>query len=492
MTFPLNISKKSRLLALALFFTITQLSQISAAETGVRWEKDLDMAKAQARSENKPLLLHFYGDSCPPCKLMERDVFPNARVVDTLNSEFVAVKIDTSRSPQLMSEYGVRMIPTDVFLAPTGEKLHERVGGAKVEQFVSEISQIAAKFQKPQQVQPTQLAQQPQPQSQPQPTGVVPGAYAQTNNQPQPAQMPATGFAGYAMSAPTAVPPSQDESEGFAVSGQSSQPQNPTVAARLQQIQVQQIQPVQSAGNSVPNPSPMNPPQGTMPQEYAQPMTAGQQQPYMNSAPAQSPMQETSMAQTIQPAPQAVVEPQMQQPMPSYAASAAPNMSVGSFENGIVRKQPTTGLGAGTSLGVIAAVSETPGAVQRPTVALDGYCPVSLAQAAQWVKGNADITTEYDGVLFRFASAEMQNAFAVNPSLYAPVLRGNDVVELLTNRREVAGQRKFGAWYHGQVFLFANAENYGKFQTNPELYAFQAQQPANTLATHRPTHRPID
>ena len=502
---------------ISLVFATVLTSQV-VAQTGIQWEKDLEKAKARATAENKPLLLHFYGDSCPPCQLMERDVFPKAKVIEKMNADFVAVKIDTSRSPQLMSQYQVRLIPTDVYLSPTGEKLYERVGLGQtpmaefVEKFVAEMNSIAARFPKPQ---PVQIAQPVQN------TGVALAEYHQPN-MPQPANqdIPA-GLAGYSVAAPLSqevtfqpqVQPASGDSEGFAVSGGNNGLQeNTNLAAQLQQLQT-------APGVVSDNPAIFQTVPPTLPPQQFTPQTVEEQQiaatqPFQQIPPQQAfePQAQPQFQGTTQPLNVLMPQPSIpgqDQPVPQYpvmtqnplaqqneplpaqssqsafvasATSAIPSVPVGSFENGMVRKQPTTGLGAGNSLGVVTAASDKPVTVQPATIAFDGYCPVSLAQTAKWIKGNAEITTEYDGVVFRFASVEAQKTFAVNPGLYAPVLRGNDVVELLTSRREMAGQRKFGAWYHGHVFLFANADNYEKFQNNPELYAFQAQQVANTTA----------
>jgi len=470
-------------LALMLLVSATVFTMQAAAQTGIYWEKDLDKAKARAVAENKPLLLHFYGNSCPPCQLMERDIFPNARVIEKLNADFVAVKIDTSRSPHLMNQYGVRQIPTDIFLSPSGEKLYERVGFGQVAvadfavRFVAEMDAIAARFQKPQ-------------------------------------------------------PTSANYSEGVAMSGNNTdQLQNANVTAQLQQLQAisalvpenpavfQEIQTPSSMPLYV-EPQSLESQIADVQQRMVNPLATLQPtvepqydvEPQFHEVPFQSPVFRASQnvfaaqdqwstqypvmphamspsAMTPQNEPVPVLLQPYQPTMVANSTSVPPTVSVGSFDNGMVRKQPTPGLGAGTSLGVLAAVSDKSALGQMPTIALDGYCPVSLAHQAKWVKGNTEIVSEYDGVVYRFASIEAQHAFTVNPGLYAPVLRGNDAVELLTNRRGVAGQRKFGAWYHGRVFLFSNAENYEKFQNNPDGYAFQVEQSTNTLAA---SHTPIN
>ena len=502
-------------------FTVL-MSQV-VAQTGIQWEKDLDKAKAKASAENKPLLLHFYGDSCPPCKLMERDVFPNARVIEKMNADFIAVKIDTSRSPQLMKQYGIRSIPTDIFLSPAGEIIHERNKGTTVANFITEITSIAAKFPKPQPVQPSHTQQIAQVTQNTQNTGVTLAEYHQPNMAQVTAQSQPTAFSGYpaaipATQVPTFTPQVQatqvESSEGFAVSGNSTG-QTRSIDMAAQSHQLPMTQQAIADNQVVYQAAPPSMAQSQAHSQYVSQVAGEQQfaaaQPNQtaplqqvieprfqvsaqpsNVLASQNPLQIQEQPMTQYPAmaqnplsPQSVqlpMQPQLNQPTFVAAATpVSPAVPVGTFDNGMVRKQPTTGLGGGNSLGVVATVNDRSMAVQLPNIALDGYCPVTLAQTAKWVRGNAEVTTEYDGMVFRFASVESRNAFAANPGLYAPVLRGHDAVELLTNRREVSGHRKFGAWYHGHVFLFANAENYEKFQNNPELYAFQAQQSTNAL-----------
>ena len=486
MTSRTHSFRKQLLISIFLLIAASVLTSQTAAQTGIQWEKDLEKAKSRARAENKPLLLHFYGDACAPCQLMARDVFPNPQVIAQLNADFIAVKINASATPELMAPYQVSLVPTDVFLSPTGEKVHVRKGGANVATFLGEVTTIAAKFPKPQPTAqpalqpayPLQVAQIPQ-------NGTITQAEYYQQNMAQPANIgQQADFSGFSASqVPVFQPPVQqdlqpasDDSEGFAVSGNANEQLQPAdMIARLQQMPSPATVPTNQAISA------------TAPQQTFQPQLPGMPQTNLWES------QNASPVQTVATVPQNEQMPVPMQPNPPTFA-AAMEVPVGSFDNGVIRRQPATGMGAGNSLGVVAAVNEMPTTVQMPTIALDGYCPVSLAQTAKWVKGSAEITTEHEGVVFRFVSVEARNIFAVNPGLYAPVLRGNDAVELLTNRRETAGQRKFGAWYHGQVFLFASAENYTKFQNNPELYAFQTQQTANqqTSNTLAASHVPIN
>lgn len=67
-----------------------------AAPAALRWQHDLDQAKAAAMAEGKPLFLDFYADWCIPCKRMDAEVFSDPEVQAEL-SHFVVGKIDCTR-----------------------------------------------------------------------------------------------------------------------------------------------------------------------------------------------------------------------------------------------------------------------------------------------------------------------------------------------------------------------------------------------------------
>ncbi|MCH4822574.1 thioredoxin family protein [Gramella lutea] len=46
------------------------------------------------KTENKPVVIYFYTDWCVYCKKMDRNAFRNKEVIQKLNTEFYAVKMD--------------------------------------------------------------------------------------------------------------------------------------------------------------------------------------------------------------------------------------------------------------------------------------------------------------------------------------------------------------------------------------------------------------
>jgi len=57
-------------------------------------------------------------------------------------------------------------------------------------------------------------------------------------------------------------------------------------------------------------------------------------------------------------------------------------------------------------------------------VAVGGYDPVAYFTQNKPVKGSADITTEYMGATWHFASADNRDAFVADPKRYAPQYGG--------------------------------------------------------------------
>jgi YHS domain-containing protein len=103
-------------------------------------------------------------------------------------------------------------------------------------------------------------------------------------------------------------------------------------------------------------------------------------------------------------------------------------------------------------------------------LALEGFCPVMLCVEERWVTGNPAYNTMYQGHLFRFSSREALVRFAQNPANYVPVAMGEDIVLKVDRNRRVNGEREFGAWYQGRVFLFSSQETFDAFGARPDFY----------------------
>jgi YHS domain-containing protein len=110
----------------------------------------------------------------------------------------------------------------------------------------------------------------------------------------------------------------------------------------------------------------------------------------------------------------------------------------------------------------------------KSSLALDGYCPVTLVEKQQWVVGDHRWGATHRGSTYLFAGSEEQQRFLSDPDRYAPVICGNDIVQAMEKGQAIQGNREHGVFYNGHMFLFADEADLEKFSKNPAYYADQA------------------
>ena len=139
---------------LALLFALGEMWLSPAgAKDNSGWLDDPKAAFAQAKKENKLVLLDFTGSSwCPACKALNKEVF-STKEFQNFARQFVLLRIDfpdpqtvPSKGAPLVEKYlkGDIELPTILVLAPDGKKLGEasyKPGGPDV--FIDDVDKIA-------------------------------------------------------------------------------------------------------------------------------------------------------------------------------------------------------------------------------------------------------------------------------------------------------------------------------------------------------------
>lgn len=94
---------------------------------------------AKSEKKKKLIFVDTYADWCAPCKMMEKDIFPQKTVRNFYNKRFICTKIDmeSTLGEEFSTKHKVESIPTFYFLNSRGQVIYKKVGGTKdAEKFV--------------------------------------------------------------------------------------------------------------------------------------------------------------------------------------------------------------------------------------------------------------------------------------------------------------------------------------------------------------------
>lgn len=131
-------------LALALLCTLG-LTTLSAQ---VNFEKRPLAELYPLLEGNKRLVfVDLYASWCPPCKMMERDVFSREDVGEFMAKNFVSAKynVDEKIGGELSRQYGVSSIPTYLIFNKDGQMVGRITGAMSYKEFIANMQQIIDK-----------------------------------------------------------------------------------------------------------------------------------------------------------------------------------------------------------------------------------------------------------------------------------------------------------------------------------------------------------
>lgn len=383
----------------------------------IPWVANLQTAKRQAAEQNKLVMVHFYGEQCPPCRTLEANVFSQPEVGGVVAAACVPVKVNVDRQPEIARQFRVRQWPTDVFLTATGQVVHSGVSPQ------GRGSQAAAPY--------IQMIQQ-------------------------------VAYQGRANSQPKAQFASNRNSEAAAQLASAGQPRNRQTAPS---VGGGDFQP--GGGTTEPTGGSYLPPRDTFGaagrnDTWAQDRIAANREPRVASNPAAPQNQWTPPNATPQNS--GVIENQfVQNSRPPSAAIDNPYVQKPAPKPAPTQQQP-------------APQPETAKQPDASTPALGGYCPVTLMENRAWKKASPKFGAIHRGRLYLFASAENQTKFLTDPDRYSPMISGYDPVRYIEEGRLVAGHRKHGVFFGDKIYLFEEESTMKRFWKSPQTYAASAHQ----------------
>jgi len=412
-------------------------SPVIAAE--VAWHSDLEEAFEVARETNRPLLLHFWTPDCIPCRRLERNVLNQPRVVETLETQFVPVKINAQEFPQLAARYHVSSVPKDVILNTRDEELLRLFTPQDPDQYVAQLSAVVIRSGGI----PAEARSRTAASTSKQERDVTSVATRRTN---KPA-LTAASEGGDADAVRESRFPEADADSGprevfnrFAARNRKAV--RDSVAAAESPAQATTAADGETPEETTPPPR--------LGEVIGDRVPAAKSEP-LSSRPSRSEV--SSVDRTSATAEEASGED-------TSTATAQP-----SVDGTAVREPEST------------SSSQTPCA---DSIGLEGYCPVTLIQGNAWKKGDTRHGAIHRGKTYLFVGAAEKATFLADPDAFSPILAGVDPVELSRSGEVIEGRRAHGLVDHDRVYMFSSEENLQMFLEHPERFRKQIEQATET------------
>ena len=103
---------------------------------------DFQLAKKKATNENKWIFVDFGAVWCNPCKLMDKHVFSDSTVRETLLKEYICLKLDFDKNKYLLKKYSVNIFPKYLILTEDGEQIYSWAGYTNKETFLKKLKSV--------------------------------------------------------------------------------------------------------------------------------------------------------------------------------------------------------------------------------------------------------------------------------------------------------------------------------------------------------------
>jgi protein disulfide-isomerase len=393
---------------------------VLANERAIPWNEDYEAAAQLAAATNRVLLLHFYTDNCPPCRLLEKKTFHDPALIDAFQQHLVPARINAEKRRDLATKFNITRWPTDVYLFPNGDEIYRGVSDQDPAVYTTKIKRIALRHRD------WSIEQQ---------------AIARSTERRQDQMLAAN------------TPQIQAEKPVYA--GTAGHPIKSQAASWTQpQVANQAASPTSSAS-----------PKRVIDNPYIA------QQPIQVpvSAPIQNANQPSAVAPSTAAATRATSNTSVNAPAP-VVTPVVEKKSIPAQPVAAQRDVPSP-----TSSNVDAPEARF---VVAETIGMSGFCPVSLIESVQqsngaaWVAGSPAFAVRHRGRVYYCASDRARQVLLSDPDRYTPGLSGFDLVHFFKTGKLVDGNCKFGCIQPTthRIFLFSTQENYQEFEREMENY----------------------
>src|SRR5580658_2847146 len=103
-----------------------------------------EAASAKAAKTGKIVLIDFYTTWCGPCKLLDKNTWTDAAVINLLEQKTVALRVDAEKEVALSKQYKIAAYPSVLLIKPDGTEIDRLVGYKEPKAFMEDFNAALA------------------------------------------------------------------------------------------------------------------------------------------------------------------------------------------------------------------------------------------------------------------------------------------------------------------------------------------------------------
>ena len=110
-----------RVLVWSLMCSVMTAKGYSATAPQINWMTWSKAAFEQAAQEKKPILMDISATWCHWCMVMDEKSYADPEIIRLINENYIPVRVDADRRPDIVNRYSAGGFPTTAFLLPNGD-----------------------------------------------------------------------------------------------------------------------------------------------------------------------------------------------------------------------------------------------------------------------------------------------------------------------------------------------------------------------------------